>query len=300
MLTQDQINQFHRHGILLVENVADANTLAAMRAALADIVEKSRGVTQHNAIYDLEPDHTAERQRLRRIKHPHLRHPVFNDFPRAGPLLHILKQLIGPDVRMHSSKLNLKAQDGGSALEWHQDWAFHPHTNSSMLAVGLMLEDCRMENGPLLVIPGSHKGPVYDHNANGRFCGAMDPDNPDSAALNYNSAIPCVGKAGTISIHHVFSVHGSAANTSPYPRPLLLYEFMAADAWPLMGVQDLDAFNSRMICGQTTYAPRLEAVPVRLPLPAAQKLGSIYENQAELKRRYFEPASGPAKTNKSA
>ena len=291
MLTQSQITQFHRDGILLVENVADTNTLAAMREALADIVEKSRAVTQHNAIYDLEPDHTAEQPRLRRIKHPHLRHPVFNDFPRNKPLLDILKQLLGANVRMHSSKLNLKARDGGSALEWHQDWAFHPHTNSSMLAVGVMLEDCRMENGPLLVIPGSHKGPVYDHNANGRFCGAIDPC---SAALDYTSAIPCLGKAGTISIHHVFAVHGSAANTSPFPRPLLLYEFMAADAWPLMGVPDIDAFNARMICGQTTYAPRLEAVPVRLPLPAARNLGSIYENQAELGQRYFAPAKPAA------
>lgn len=288
MLTPAQIEQFHRDGVLLVENVADATMLAAMRAALADLVEQSRTVTQHNAIYDLEPDHSSERPRLRRIKHPHKRHAVFHDFPRREPLLGILRQLLGPNVRMHSSKLNLKAADGGSSLEWHQDWAFHPHTNSSMLAVGLMMEDCRMENGPMLVIPGSHKGAVYDHNANGRFCGAIDPDH---LPLDYASAIPCVGKAGTISIHHVFAVHGSAANTSPYPRPLLLYEFMAADAWPLMGVTDLAEFDSRMICGETTYAPRLEAVPVRLPLPEARNLGSIYENQTELSRRYFAPVN---------
>lgn len=287
MLTQAQIDQFRRDGVLLVENVADEPTLRMMRAALADLVEKSRAVTQHDAIYDLEQDHSAQRPRLRRIKHPHRRHPAFHAFPRTEPLLGLLKQLLGPDVRMHSSKLNLKAADGGSSLEWHQDWAFHPHTNSSMLAVGLMMEDCRMDNGPMLVIPGSHHGTVHDHNANGRFCGAIDPR---STPLDYASAIPCIGKAGTISIHHVFAVHGSAANTSPHPRPLLLYEFMAADAWPLMGVPDIDEFNSRMICGQTTYAPRLEAVPVRLPLPAAHNLGSIYENQAELSLRYFAPA----------
>jgi len=65
---------------------------------------------------------------------------------------------------------------------------------------------------------------------------------------------------------------------------------MAADAWPLAGVPDLAEYDSRMICGQTTYAPRLENIPVRLPLPAARNLGSIYENQTELKRRYFAPA----------
>ena len=64
MLTQARIDQFHRDGILLVENVADQNTLAVMRQALAGLVEKSRTVTQHDAIYDLEPDHSAERPRL--------------------------------------------------------------------------------------------------------------------------------------------------------------------------------------------------------------------------------------------
>lgn len=284
MLSASQLAQFDRDGVLLVENVADAATLALMREALAGLIERSRQVTQHNEIYDLEPDHTARLPRLRRIKHPHRRHPVFHDFPRKEPLLSILKQLLGPDVRMHSSKLNLKCINGGSSLEWHQDWAFHPHTNRSMIAIGLMLEDCRADNGPMLVIPGSHRGPVHDHNANGRFCGAIDPDR---VPLDYASAIACVGKAGTISIHHVFSVHGSASNTSSFPRPLLLYEVMSADNWPLMGVKDLFEYDARMICGNTTYAPRLEAVPVRLPLPPAASLGSIYENQAEISRRYF-------------
>jgi phytanoyl-CoA hydroxylase len=287
MLSQQQLDQFTRDGVLLVEDVADQATLAVMRQALADLVDQSRSVTQHNAVYDLEPTHTAELPRLRRVKHPHRRHRVFNHFARSEPLVGILKQLLGPDIRMHSSKLNVKSDDGGSGVEWHQDWAFHPHTNRSLIAVGLMMEDCRMENGPMLVIPGSHTGPVHDHNVNGRFCGAIDPD---SVSLDYENTIACIGKAGTISLHHAFSVHGSANNTSPFPRPLLLYEFMSADNWPLMGVRDLEEFESRMICGQTTYAPRLEAVPVRLPLPAATNLGSIYENQAQVKRRYFAPA----------
>ena len=40
---------------------------------------------------------------------------------------------------------------------------FIPHTNDSLLAFGLMLEDVNLENGPLQVIPGSHKGPVLSH-----------------------------------------------------------------------------------------------------------------------------------------
>lgn len=285
MLTPQQLEAYERDGVVLVENVADEATLAAMRRALAELIAQSAAVTAHNEIYDLEPDHTARNPRLRRIKHPHLRNPVFRAFCTSEPLLGILKQLLGPNIRMHSSKLNVKAPSGGAGLEWHQDWAFHPHTNASLLAVGVMLEDCRTDNGPMLILPGSHKGPVvHDHNADGRFCGAIDPDR---VKLDYDTRIACVGKAGTISIHHTFAVHGSAPNTSPFARPFLLYELMAADAWPLAGVPDLAEFDSRMICGETTYCPRLEAVPVRLPLPEADNLGSIYQNQTSLKRRYF-------------
>ena len=44
----------------------------------------------------------------------------------------------------------------GSPVEWHQDWAFYPHTNDDLLAVGVMLDDMELENGPLLVLPGTH------------------------------------------------------------------------------------------------------------------------------------------------
>ena len=287
MLSRSQIEAYQRDGVLLVENVADATTLATMRRALSELVARSAAVTRHDDVYDLEPDHTAARPRLRRVKQPHLHHPVFWEFASSEPLLGILKQLLGPDIRMHNSKLNVKFPDGGSGLEWHQDWAFHPHTNPSLLAIGLMIEECTPENGPMLVVPGSHQGPVHDHTADGRFCGAIDAD---AVRLEYDNAIPCVGKAGTISIHHCFAVHGSASNSSASARPLLLYEFMAADAWPLAGVPDLDEFDSRMVCGRTTYSPRMEAVPVRMPLPVAANVGSIYENQATLTRRYFAPS----------
>src|SRR5262245_8846164 len=188
MLSEAQLQAYRRDGVVMVETVADEATLAAMRVALADLVATSAAVSRHDDIYDLEPSHTAAKPRVRRIKQPHLRHPVFDCFARSEPLLGILKQLLGPNVRMHNSKLNLKIETGGSGVEWHQDWAFHPHTNSSLLAVGLLMEDCDMRNGPMLVVPGSHRGPVYDHTANGRFCGAIDPD---AVRLDYQKAIAC-------------------------------------------------------------------------------------------------------------
>jgi len=37
-----------------------------------------------------------------------------------------------------------------------QDWAFYPHTNDDVLAIGVLLDDCDLANGPMLVTPGTH------------------------------------------------------------------------------------------------------------------------------------------------
>jgi ectoine hydroxylase-related dioxygenase (phytanoyl-CoA dioxygenase family) len=77
-------------------------------------------------------------------------------------------------------------------MEWHQDWAFYPHTNENLLALGLLLEDVDESNGPLKVIPGSHRGPVLSHMMNGAFCGAVDPADP---VFNLERSVSLSGKA---------------------------------------------------------------------------------------------------------
>ncbi len=66
-------------------------------------------------------------------------------------------------LRYDSGKLNMKSAGYGAPIEWHQDWAFYPHTNEDLAAVGIMIDDVDMENGPMMVVPGSHKGPIHDH-----------------------------------------------------------------------------------------------------------------------------------------
>lgn len=51
---------------------------------------------------------------------------------------------------------------------------------------------------------------------------------------------------------------------------------------------DYDEFNSRLVAGEPTFAPRLAPVPVRMPLPKAPRQGSIYETQSVFKNKYFE------------
>jgi phytanoyl-CoA hydroxylase len=287
VINEKDVAFYRQNGYLLVEHVLDAATLARIRNCIADMVAKAVGVKTHNDVYDLEPTHTPENPRVRRIKTPHKVDPLFMDVVKQSGMTSILKALLGKDVRLHGSKLNVKAPKYGSPVEWHQDWAFYPHTNDDILAIGVMLDDVELENGPLLVMPGTHRiNKVWDHHLDGRFCGAMDPTK--TPELHYSKAVPCVGKAGTCSFHHVRLVHGSAQNTSEKPRPLLLYECAAADAWPLVNFKDLDEFNGRMICGEPTLEPRTEKVPIRMPFPPALAQGSIYENQTALRNRFFD------------
>jgi phytanoyl-CoA hydroxylase len=286
MLTSQQIETYRRDGYLLIPRLIEGEQLAGLRALTDRIVAEARGVTANDDLYDLEPSHSASLPRVRRLK-PAIfrRYEFFRALTRDPKITSILSGLLGPNIRLYGGKLNMKSAGYGSPVEWHQDWAFYPHTNDDVLATGIYLDDCDMENGPLLVIPGSHCGPTWDHHADGRFCGAMTPTNCD---IDFGKAVPLMGPAGSMTIHHARLVHGSALNRSNRQRRLLLHEYTAADAWPLMGVANFDDFNDRMVLGEPSVEPRIVPAPVRMPLPAADHQGSIYENQRAASQRFFE------------
>jgi ectoine hydroxylase-related dioxygenase (phytanoyl-CoA dioxygenase family) len=281
VLSEKDVEFYNENGYLVVPDVLSEVEIARVRAAVDEVVEASRKVTEHTDVYDLEDDHSAAKPRVRRIKTPHKWHPAFGDLVAHEKILDVLDPLIGPELRFDTSKLNIKDASGGSAVEWHQDWAFYPHTNDDLCAVGIMIDDVDLDVGPLMVVPGSHRGPVYDHHVNGVFCGAINDPSCDG---EYEKAVPVTGGAGSISIHHVRILHGSAQNMSLRPRRLLLHQYRAADAWPMaLMPKDWESYEGQLLRGESSVVPRLEPVPVRLPFPAALNQGSIYENQRATK-----------------
>lgn len=287
MLTQDQISFYFTNGYLLVEDAVTPDQLRRMQDITQGFIDRSRNVTTSNDIYDLDAGHSSETPKLTRIKLPHKQDPFFWEVLRNSRITEILRQLVGANAVLQTSKLNTKAPGGGAAVEWHQDWAFYPHTNDDMLAFGVFLDDVTPENGPLQVIPGSHQGPILSHqSADGVFCGAVDPSDPDFHA---DKAVSITGKAGSMSIHHARTLHGSAPNVSDRARLMLFYECCAADAWPLMGgsayIQRLSQqeqwqdLSDRVIIGAPVLEPRMKTVPVRLPYPPAADVSSIFQVQ---------------------
>lgn len=289
VLSDAQFDSYQTNGFLVLQRHLSTDWLDKIRAEIARFEKEARGMTASNDRLDLEDSHTPDEPRLRRIKLPHTISEAMRELMYSDLILGPARDLIGPDIRLHTSKLNMKSAGYGAAVEWHQDYAFYPHTNDDILAIGVIIDDMASENGPLKVYPGSHRGPVYDHHVDGVFAGAFNPENN---GLNPNDAVELKGPAGSMSIHHGRIIHGSALNTSSRARRILFYEMMAADAFPIMGSMTrwdgIKDYDTRMLCGATTINPRLKDVPVRIPQPQPDVPISIYEIQKGLKNRAFE------------
>ena len=284
MLTVEQVETFNTDGYLSVDSVLSPEELDELRRVTDEFVEQSRNVTENDATFDLEPGHTAESPQLRRIIRPVSKHPVYEKFVHHEDILNIVESLLGPNLRYHNNKMNMKNSGHGSAVEWHQDWAFYPHTNDDLLEVGIALDDMTEENGALMVIPGSHKDKVWDHHQDGLFVGAVtDP------TFQPDDAVSVTVKAGGITLHHVRMVHGSKPNESDKPRRMFFIGFYATDAWPLIPTgYSIEEMDKCIVRGEPTLEPRMKNLPVRLSLPRVEG-GSIYAQQEKLRNARLSP-----------
>ena len=289
VLTGDQEAFYAENGYLVLEGRVPPDIIEAIRNEIRRFEDVARTMTESDEKLDLEDSHAPDDPRLRRIKLPHTQSEVMRDLMYSDHVLAPARDLIGPNLRLHTTKLNMKKAGYGAAVEWHQDYAFYPHTNDDILAIGVLIDDMREENGPLMVFPGSHTGPVHDHHVDGVFAGAVLPE---AVGLDLKDAVQLTGPAGSISIHHGRILHGSALNRSDRPRRLLFYEMMAADAFPIMGSMTrwdgIEDYDSRMLCGESTIEPRLHDIPVRIPQPQPNVAISIYEIQKGMQARAFE------------
>ena len=286
MLSAAQKAFYAENGYLLVEDVVTGAQLKKLQNITYGLIDESRKVSESNERFDLDKGHSAAAPRLTRIKLPHKQDPYFWEILTQSKVTKVLTDLLGDDTTLITTKLNTKAPGGGQAVEWHQDWAFYPHTNDDLLAFGLMLEDVTLDNGPLMVVPGTHRGPLLSHQSNGVFCGAIDPDDP---LFEKDKAVTLTGKAGSMTVHHVRTLHGSAPNMSDRNRLILFYEMARADAWPILGggsyIHSLgqrkfwDDLQNRVVTGKPSLQPRLEPVPVAMPLPPAKDNSSIFKTQ---------------------
>ena len=277
VLDQAPRERYFADGFLTVPGYVGGAWLRRLRAVVDAKIEESRALSASDDQFDLAPDHTAEKPNIRRLRKAVDQHPELWAFAQDPAVVDLVADLVGPDIRFHSSKLNFKWSEGGDAVRWHQDIQAWPHTNFSVLTFGVYLDDTGPEQGPLTAIPGTHRGPIFDQFDDGRWTGALTAR--DTATLAAGTAVDMCGPAGTVVLLHC-RVHGSAANCSSRMRPLLLNVYAAADALPMTPLPAPTTRTGVLVRGQEPLHVHMEPYPARLP-PRCDQVGyrSIFAAQ---------------------
>ena len=181
-LSRDQIEAYERDGFIVVKEVLSAGEVAELRRVTDELVEKARFVREHDAVYDLEDSHSAQEPRVRRIKTPacpgadlrpgHAAPEGAGDPAGAArpgdPLRHLQAQHEGRRLRCRR-----RVAPGLGVLPAHQRRPLRGRRDDGRLRHRERAADVRARQP---------QGPVYDHHADGVFCGAIDPSAPTSTS----------------------------------------------------------------------------------------------------------------------
>ena len=208
MLTPEQIAHYHEHGYVIPD--------FQMPEAVLDRIKE-----RHAALVERRPDF--------RNYCPALldQDDAFVDVCDNAEILDMVEQLIGPDIALWNSSFFAKPALNGQRTPWHQDGKFWPIRPLATCTAWLAVDDATVENGCLRIIRGSHKDrAIKAHNALGEDADVTLFEELDASAYDEADAVDLVLKAGQISLHDVFLLHGSEANASPNSRRGLTMRFM--------------------------------------------------------------------------
>lgn len=238
VLTKEQITQFDRDGYLIIENAIPSDKLASLRADFSRWVQESRHQTRNYGRtidgrdrFSLQPGHSKERPALRRIASPNELSEHYLDVMRTSKAVDAVCDLFGPNLRFNNAKINSKLPGAQTEVKYHQDFQFELHTNDDLMTVLYFIDEVTIENGPLEVVPGTHKGVLHELWHDGVFTGAVSAEVEAQAKLD---SVSCTGAAGSACLMHTRLLHGSAPNNSSQARTLYICSYNAEDAQPII------------------------------------------------------------------
>ncbi len=157
-------------------------------------------------------------------------------------LVSIARQLLGSEVYIHQSRINFKPGFKGKEFYWHSDFeTWHvedgmPHMRA--VSCSLSLTPNTPHNGPLMVIPGSHKRFLscvgqtpedhYKHSLKKQEYGV--PDRISLAQMVEEGGIVApTGLAGSVTFFECNIMHGSNSNITPHPRSNIFMVFNSVE-----------------------------------------------------------------------
>ncbi|MBI28280.1 MAG: restriction endonuclease subunit S [Pelagibacteraceae bacterium] len=269
MLNQKQKEAYVKDGYVILPNVISTKDLYGMQNEIDKWIEESKsyqdnyGKTKNGkARFDLEKGHTATQPKLRRVANPTDISEAFRNVLFRGPAIDAIVDLIGPDIKFHHCKLNIKLPGMETRVDYHQDQPFDMHTNDDHLTLLVLLDDMNEENGCLKVLKGSHLGPRYSHYDGDQFVGKVSEEIQQICRRDSSNI---EGSAGDICLMHTWCLHGGKANLSQKPRRMLICDYTSADNYPLMPPIVPADETGKIVAGKASRNVRFREGVLELP-----------------------------------
>ncbi len=264
VLSEAQRRTFFTDGFLVLADYVPAPWLARLRQATAELLDRSRAVSQSDGIYILEEGHSADNPRLHRVSSPQDQHPVFWQFMTDPLMTDLAADVVGPDVKFHHAKLNVKSGQGSQGFGWHQDIPAWPHTDYSPVTIGIYIDGCTPEQGPLTVAAGSHEGPLFSmYDDAGNF--VVKIRDKELGWLKDDMIRSITGGPGTTLLLNCRAVHGSVPNRSSAARPLLLPVYSSADSFAYTPAPIPSPHQGDLVRGRPARFASFDTRPVEMP-----------------------------------
>lgn len=264
VLTEAQRARFFADGFLVLPDYVPAPWVGRLKGALDELMERSRRITRPDDIWVLEEGHSAATPRLHRVTSPQDQHPVYWEFIHDSVMTDLAADIVGPDVKFHHAKLNVKSEQGTRGFKWHQDIPAWPHTDYSPVSIGVYIDGCTMEQGPLSFARGSHEGPLYSqYDRDGKFVVRIRDE--DLGWLKDDLIEHAIGGPGTTLLLHCRTVHGSLENRSPRARPLLLPVYSSADSFAYTPSPIVSPRMGDIVRGRAARQASFDTRPCELP-----------------------------------
>jgi ectoine hydroxylase len=235
-LSETELARYVRDGFLVFNNFLDQETVKRFRDDLRayendDSILRSEGTIT-------EPG----KQEIRSIFGIHELSDRFDRLTRESRLLDMVHQLLGSDAYIHQSRINFKPGFHGKGFDWHSDFETW-HAEDGMprmraVSFSIALTDNTPFNGPLMLIPGSHKTFVpcvgrtpednYQSSLKKQELGVPNEQDLQKMADQYGIQAP-TGPAGSLIIFECNTLHASNANMSPWPRSNLFFVYNSVE-----------------------------------------------------------------------
>jgi ectoine hydroxylase len=224
-LSRSQLRNYQRNGFILLKGLFPETEAASLLEEVQRMAAQPEIAAREEAIAEPGSDE------VRSVFSVHTLNQRMSELARDARLVNVARQILGSDVYIHQSRVNLKSGFFGKDFYWHSDFeTWHVEDGMPrMRAVScvVLLTENNEFNGPLMLMPGSHKHfiscvgetPADHYKLSLR---KQEYGVADSVALRFlferGGLRSMKGPAGSVVFFDCNTMHGSNSNISPYPR----------------------------------------------------------------------------------